>query len=196
MIHYVDNLNTKAIEVYGIQTATFTEKQIALCGLELKVKSRKEFATSNNGIGVVDCPDCLAKFKERINRPFDCESCRKKLDSIDLTTLTPYDLQRLCVKCNEKLKINTMKPNEFTYTTGQTVQEIFSIIPDCSVTVRCQSGKITYSVFFDNPLSETQLKQLNILYKNDGLGIENQNKTFYFRNSFGSLICGICKKSN
>lgn len=95
-MHYVDNLGVKPIKINGIDTATFTEEQIAFCGLKIRVKSRKEFATR---IGMVDCPNCLVKFKERLNRPFDCEECKKILEQNDIMALSPMDSKRVCLKC-------------------------------------------------------------------------------------------------
>jgi hypothetical protein len=102
MIHYVDNLEVEPIKINGIDTATFTEHQTAFCGLRLKVKSRKEFATQLNGIGMVNCPDCLDKWRKRINRPFDCERCKKILELNDINELLPMDLERLCLECRQK----------------------------------------------------------------------------------------------
>lgn len=99
MIHYVDNLEVKPIKINGIDSAIFTEDQTAFCGLKLKVKSRKEFATHVNGIGIVDCPKCLAKYAERINKTFDCVRCKKILEPNDVVAISPQDYERLCLGC-------------------------------------------------------------------------------------------------
>ncbi len=104
MMHYVDDLSTKSIKRNGVDSATFTEEQTAFCGLKLQVKSRKEFATRVQGIGVVDCPDCLSKYRARLNKPFDCVRCEKILEHNDIMALSPADFERLCLECRKKTK--------------------------------------------------------------------------------------------
>lgn len=102
--HYVDNLSVKPITIKGIQTATFTEKQTTFCGLKIKVASRKDFATQVNGIAECNCEDCKKKYWERMNKPFDCECCKKILDINDTIALSPMDYKRVCLKCRSEGK--------------------------------------------------------------------------------------------
>lgn len=99
MMHYVDNYEVIPITIDGIPSATFSPNQTAFCGVKLEVKSRDEFATQRNGIGVVDCPDCLAKYRERMSKPFDCVRCKKILDAKDTMAFSPFDMERLCLSC-------------------------------------------------------------------------------------------------
>ncbi len=99
MIHYVVDLSVRPINIDGFQTATFTEEQNTLCNRTIKVKSRSEFATKVQGIGLVDCPDCIRVYKAWQGRPFDCENCHRELNTHDIQALTRYDEERLCVQC-------------------------------------------------------------------------------------------------
>jgi hypothetical protein len=100
-IHYVDDLSTKSITIKGYDTATFSEEQNTFCGLTIKVKDRKEFATHLNGRGAITCEKCINKLQERDSIPFDCVRCKKILEQNDVWNLRNTDLERLCVKCKK-----------------------------------------------------------------------------------------------
>lgn len=98
MIHYVDNYKVVRINDF----AKFSPNQTALCGVQLNVKSRDEFATRRNGLGMVDCAACLSKYHEMWSNPFDCVRCKKILDAEDTIAFSPFDTERLCLSCREK----------------------------------------------------------------------------------------------
>ncbi len=105
MKHYVVNLSVKPIMIGEFRTATFTEEQNTLCNKTIHVKSRNEFATKVNGIGVVDCPDCLRIYTVWMSRPFDCDECHEELKPEDIQALSRRDFRRLCIRCNNDEKV-------------------------------------------------------------------------------------------
>ncbi len=96
MIHYVDRLSVDPIKINGIDTATYSKEQNALCGITIKIKQRSDFTTN---IGPCDCPLCIERWRERSNKPFDCKNCSKVLEWSDIILLRPQDAMRLCGHC-------------------------------------------------------------------------------------------------
>jgi hypothetical protein len=101
MIHYVDNLSVRPIEYKGVKTATFSEKQHTFCGLDIVVIKRDEFATRNDGLGRVDCPECLADLTARMLKPFCCDKCNTEMKQNDIHAISPYDYFILCLNCKK-----------------------------------------------------------------------------------------------